>query len=730
MWLQPSFSCSGKHLPAHFFDDGQSSPSLFRLLRGDIEDETCRARLWVEQHGDGGFWETKTTESLRLQQRQQLEEMEGRLQEMEEQLQPWQQDFKQRVEQRIELQQMERQQWEEEEEEEEEEDEEGWRIPVETFAGVTLSRTSDMPPWQMQDLSVGKTFSCGAPPAQSAGGVDEAAAAAAAQLLAAVSEDAEDLGSAAPSATAAAGEAGGVSAKAAQNELMLVFLKTLGLRGGETIPAGTAASALASTPSSPSVASPAAAAATAVAAEVAGNGRAPGRTGDRGAPAASRAADALPRYLTHAVLRGSSPLRSLFELAAELLRDGTTPEELCAHVETLPWAWQAAALKEEDGAAASQLPSGGATAGGDGARECRKRAACRRFFECPPAAAAPGMRGYRRGVSGAAAAAAGGSSGGGGGGRGGDGAERQHRDSRSPAAAAAALTLEEAGLSSGASVCFFRRGGEAAARMTYEGIVEGLVEGMRMLLRGEGPLGRVHLITASICALVESVVASACFLVPTLSSCRFFCLYPFCPRRGHAGHHCVVYRAISLLDFACPFQVRAVCRRDCGQTFMVLDRVSAPNLAAAQTSVCLLAHPRRVLLLLNFANSGNSWPKWWRFASLSGTRVSEPASPTTNRGTSIRGRPWSTCRKADIWPSSVTAGETRRTSRGELIEAVRGGGGGSSSNSFFSTTNHASLLLTHPMPLCGYSFSPVLPRNNPCRIPPSLQLFYIVQQPP
>lgn len=59
-------------------------------------------------------------------------------------------------------------------------------------------------------------------------------------------------------------------------------------------------------------------------------------------------------------------------------------------------------------------------------------------------------------------------------------------------------TLEEAGVGSGGSICFFRAGqggqGEAMTRRTYAAIAAGLVEEMRLLLRGEGPLGRAHLV--------------------------------------------------------------------------------------------------------------------------------------------------------------------------------------------------------------------------------------------
>lgn len=67
--------------------------------------------------------------------------------------------------------------------------------------------------------------------------------------------------------------------------------------------------------------------------------------------------------------------------------------------------------------------------------------------------------------------------------------------------AAAALSLEEAGIAPGAAICFYRRdrtgspgGGEAMVRRVYRALTEELVEDMRRLLRGEGPLGRVQLI--------------------------------------------------------------------------------------------------------------------------------------------------------------------------------------------------------------------------------------------
>lgn len=60
------------------------------------------------------------------------------------------------------------------------------------------------------------------------------------------------------------------------------------------------------------------------------------------------------------------------------------------------------------------------------------------------------------------------------------------------------ITLKEAGIGPGASICFFRAGcggrGMASVGKTYAEIAEELVQGMRELLQGRGPLGRVHLL--------------------------------------------------------------------------------------------------------------------------------------------------------------------------------------------------------------------------------------------
>lgn len=73
------------------------------------------------------------------------------------------------------------------------------------------------------------------------------------------------------------------------------------------------------------------------------------------------------------------------------------------------------------------------------------------------------------------------------------------------------LTLAEAGVLSGASICFYRRascngeGGEAITRRTYAAATHELIESMRLLLRGEGPLGRVHLIKVNAWFVYSSV---------------------------------------------------------------------------------------------------------------------------------------------------------------------------------------------------------------------------------
>ncbi|CAM9309707.1 unnamed protein product [Scytosiphon promiscuus] len=390
--LAPRQLLSGEVLPSYHFDDGQDSPSLFSLLRGDAVDETNRVRLWVERRGDGGFWETETTQTTQTSPSQHRQEHQER----------------------------------EEEEEGDEEDEAldaplvsspgdgggsgdvgrrrtasptpSQRTPKRDYAGVRLSHTKDASGWMQQStLAWGSWYGSG-----STTNTDS---------------------------TANPEPAGGATAV---EERILVFIKGLGLGGG----------------------------------------------GGEGVEATAAAAVDPPTYLTHAVLREKNPLRCLFELAAELLTDGTAPEDLEAYIEDLPWAWQSAALRHQ-AAESTERVDGAVTAAegrlprssppGGGVPNGRHSASCRRFLVCPPAfpvEPSSSAKSRNQGVH----------------------AGGRRDEGQSPAA----LTLKEAGLSSGASICFYRSGREACVRRTYGALVEELVESMRMLLRREGPLGRVH----------------------------------------------------------------------------------------------------------------------------------------------------------------------------------------------------------------------------------------------
>eukprot|EP00752_Nemacystus_decipiens_P006037 g5450.t1 len=434
--LAPRQLLSEEDQPARVLDDGQTSPSLFRLLSGDTVDEAFRVRLWVQQRSDGGFWEAEATgvpfpswvldhppSSPLHQQQQQAENVA---------LSPGANGGDGEVPSCSSL---------------------STRTPRSSFGGVRLSSVSDLPLEQMHQLSMfawdsGNGGSGSGPPGQGGGGGGAGAMDPAAAAPADVENGEND----------SAGGAGGAksddaSTGAGPERLMLVFLKTLGLgNAGEQDSAAASGAGAASARKQ-----------TGKDGNCGGGGGGTGMTSDQGA---------LPTYLTHAVLRKSSPLRSLFELAAELLQDGTTPEDLEAHIEDLPWAWQSAALKGYDCSAADRLSGGAAPAGASAQNRRKSSQGCRRFLACPPAAGA--------GISCA-----------------------EHREQGKPSAT---LTLKEAGLSSGASICFFRAGREAVARKTYGDIVDRLVEDMRLLLRRKGPLGRVHHIKlAEVVEICESL---------------------------------------------------------------------------------------------------------------------------------------------------------------------------------------------------------------------------------
>lgn len=273
-----------------------------------------------------------------------------------------------------------------------------------------------------------------------------------------------DGSSSSTSSAVGPGSAGGTTLA---EERILVFLKSVGLSEGKSEESYAATGAVGG-------------------AKAGGPNRKLGISGGGGATGRMED-DNSPRYLTHAVLREKSPLRSLFELAADLLPDVAAPEELGAYVEDLPWAWQSAALGQQ--AAESKHEADCATAAAAESRFSRspfstggappigrRPASCRRFLVCPaslpPVPPSSTKRQKRSGVGVACGVHAAGG--------------------REDGQGSVALTLKEAGLSSGASICFFRAGRDASVRKIYGALVEGLVESMRVLLRREGPLGRVH----------------------------------------------------------------------------------------------------------------------------------------------------------------------------------------------------------------------------------------------
>lgn len=189
----------------------------------------------------------------------------------------------------------------------------GWVHPCvasnETFAGVRLTSTAEMEPREMRSsLAWGSDGGASVPPARagegawSVGGPAPPAPAAAAAVAEPPTENGEASGEGTPSAAKAKAK------KAPREERILVFLKILGLGKG-----------------------------TSTSDEDGCEGSSSG--GDR------RDRRDRPVYLTHAMLRGRSPLRSLFELTADLLRDGTVAEDLGAYMEDSPCAWQGAAAE-------------------------------------------------------------------------------------------------------------------------------------------------------------------------------------------------------------------------------------------------------------------------------------------------------------------------------------------------------------------------------------------------
>lgn len=286
-------------------DGARDSPSLVRLLTSDTMDDTCRVRLWVEQRSDGGFWETER-EPPRWQAPAKPDHSRGAAAAAAAVAtavvtpQPPTTSTPKSP-----------------------------PAPKEKFAGVRLSCTADMHSWEMRS-ALGWGPRAWSPPV-APGPPEEAAGAGATVPPTGNANDAAaaavpgggggghpEVAPAVGSVQSGAGGGGGLSPTIPpREERMLVFLKTLGLGGGGD---------------------------DAVASGRRGGAREEGGGCSGGGGDASggdgRGGEGWPIYLTHAVLRRRSPLRSLFELAAELLPEGVAPEELGAYVEELPCVWQ------------------------------------------------------------------------------------------------------------------------------------------------------------------------------------------------------------------------------------------------------------------------------------------------------------------------------------------------------------------------------------------------------
>ncbi|CAN0552933.1 unnamed protein product, partial [Ectocarpus sp. 12 AP-2014] len=206
--------------------------------------------------------------------------------------------------------------------------------PMDNYAGVRLSRTADVYPFHQQSTLAWESASDESAPPTVGSPVSEG-------------DDAGDEDG------AAADGASGDGQRMPPEERILVFVKTLGLGNEESQ-------------------------------SVAGTWRG-GDASDCGGGAA--AAPPTPKYLTHAALRASSPLRSLFELAAAELDTALAPEDLEAYVEDLPWVWQSAVVTTDPEIynVETAEPSGGRAAAVRGGASQTER-----FFACPPPSTSPG----------------------------------------------------------------------------------------------------------------------------------------------------------------------------------------------------------------------------------------------------------------------------------------------------------------------------------------------------
>lgn len=331
---------------AQLIEDGQSSPSMYRFLTVDSLDEACRVRLWVEQLSDGGFWETETSQNNNKVNRSgaldavNLPAVGAAAAAAAAVATGGSLPAARKRAPRLGVRGKEN------------------ATTITTFAGVNLVCTADKPPpWrQMPSLPRirGQNMSSSSDPnddswiaslgepalngdasmdsliilSGQAGGDNDTAAAAGAEILEVEATGASD-GREESSVTFPSPSRAGSGNSSPREDRILVFLKTLGLKKGEEEEGGCSAAGSRR------------------------GGRSGGGGGGNGVVCRGGISNGggkyQPDYLTHVVMQSGSPLRSLFELTAWLLGNGTEPEELGAYVEELPFACQNAAKRSSAG---------------------------------------------------------------------------------------------------------------------------------------------------------------------------------------------------------------------------------------------------------------------------------------------------------------------------------------------------------------------------------------------
>eukprot|EP00904_Undaria_pinnatifida_P004673 jgi/Undpi1/14206/HiC_scaffold_9.g03855.m1 len=377
--LAPRQLLSGKGRTTGLSDGVHESPSLVRLLSSDTLDDTCRVRLWVEQRSDGGFWEVERDPPrwqplARPGPRCGAAAIAAAVKVAASPQAPATSTPT------------------------------SPKPPKESFAGVRLSCTADMPPWEMRSaLGWGpRAWSPADPgPPGATGGVavaptpgnanDVEVLLSSAAVVPGGGEEQQPENAAAVGGvqSGTAGGGGGLSpVRRRREERILVFLKTLGLSGGGGgVGKGSRGG-------------------------VRGKGGDYGGTGDSGSSDGGRDGEGGAVYLTHAVLRKTSPLRSLFELAAEIFPQCVAAEELGAYVEELPCMWQGVPVEafgseafpfgpQDEGKGSARGSSSNSSSGSDpqspppppraerAVKGSSGAGVSKRFFSCPPPLLSP-----------------------------------------------------------------------------------------------------------------------------------------------------------------------------------------------------------------------------------------------------------------------------------------------------------------------------------------------------